>query len=366
MKALAVFPSERNVRLIEQAQPETLGSTQVMMHIREVGICGTDREICAFEYGAPPRGSDRLVIGHESLAEVVDVGTDVDSVKPGDLVVPMVRRPCTHAKCLACRAGRQDFCLSGDFQERGIKHADGFLTEFVVEEEQYLIPVPRALADVAVLVEPLTVAAKAALQMRDIQQRLPYESSHVRGLVLGAGPVGLLGAMALVARGCETYVYSREPSDGERGELVRSFGATYLCAQDHAIGKVGAQIGNIDIIFEATGVSPLAFAALEALGLNGAFIFTGVPGRKPPTELDTDSIMRNIVLKNQLLFGTVNAGRSSYEASIHHLEQFMTLFPASVRRLITGRTPLEGAKDLLTRHDGIKHVVQVSTGRQSN
>jgi threonine dehydrogenase-like Zn-dependent dehydrogenase len=361
MKALAVFPRERNVRLIDQAEPRTLGSTQVMLHVREVGICGTDREICAFEYGTPPPGSDRLVLGHEALAEVVEVGRDVENVRPGDLVVPMVRRPCTHAKCLACRAGRQDFCVSGDFEERGIKHADGFLTEFVTDEEQYLVPVPRALADVAVLVEPLTVIAKAALQRRDVQQRLPYEPSHVRGLVLGAGPVGLLGAMGLVAQGYETYVYSREPADGERGELVRSFGATYLCAQDHAIGKLGARIGNIDIIFEAVGVSSLAFAALEALGPNGVFIFTGVPGRNPPTELDTDSIMRSIVLKNQLLFGTVNAGRSSFETAIQQLEQFMTLFPGSVRRLITGRSPLAGAEDLLARRGGIKDVVQVST-----
>jgi threonine dehydrogenase-like Zn-dependent dehydrogenase len=361
MKALAVFPSERKVRLIEQPQPKTLGSNQVMLRIREVGICGTDREICAFEYGAPPRGADRLIIGHESLAEVVEVGPDVVDVRPGDLVVPMVRRPCTHKTCLACRAGRQDFCLSGDFQERGIQYADGFLTEFVIEEEDYLIRVPRPLDDVAVLVEPLTVVAKAALQRRDIQQRLPYELRHGRGLVLGAGPVGLLGAMALVAAGYETYVYSREPSDGERGDLVRSFGATYLSAQDHAIGMIGAQIGNIDIIFEATGVSALAFAALETLGINGVFILTGVPGQKPPTEVDTDLIMRNLVLRNQLLFGTVNAGRSAYEAAIHQLEQFMTLFPASVRRLITGRSPLEGAQDLLTRRDGIKDVVQVST-----
>lgn len=361
MKALAVFPSERKVRLIDQPQPKTLGSNQVMLHIREVGICGTDREICAFEYGAPPQGSDRLIIGHESLAEVVEVGPDVVDVRPGDLVVPMVRRPCTHRKCLACRAGRQDFCLSGDFQERGIQHADGFLTEYVIEEEDYLIRVPRPLADVAVLVEPLTVVAKAALQLRDIQQRLPYELRHGRGLVLGAGPVGLLGAMALVAAGYETYVYSREPSDGERGALVRSFGATYLSAQEHTIGKIGAQIGNIDIIFEATGVSALAFAALETLGINGVFILTGVPGQKPPIEVDTDMIMRNLVLRNQLLFGTVNAGRSAYEAAIHQLEQFMTLFPASVRRLITGRSPLEGAQDLLTRRDGIKDVVQVST-----
>ncbi|MGE3152259.1 MAG: glucose 1-dehydrogenase [Nitrospiraceae bacterium] len=361
MKALAVFPSDRKVRLIEQAQPGPPGSDQVMLRIREVGICGTDREICAFEYGAPPAGSDRLIIGHESLAEVVEVGADVIDVRPGDLVVPMVRRPCIHPKCLACRAGRQDFCVSGDFQERGIQHADGFLTEFVIEEEPYVIPVPPALADVAVLVEPLTVVAKAALQMRDIQQRLPYEVRHGRGVVLGAGPVGLLGAMTLVARGYETFVYSREPSGGEREALIRSFGATYLSARDHAIGKIGAHIGNIDIMFEATGVSALAFAALEALGVNGVFIITGVPGRKLPTEVDTDLIMRNLVLRNQLLFGTVNAGRSAYEAAIQQLEQFMTLFPASVRGLITGRSPLEGAQDLIARRDGIKDVVQVSS-----
>ena len=126
--------------------------------MRDVGVCGTDREICAFDYGTPPEGCPYLVIGHEALGEVVEVGAEVRRVKPGDLVVPMVRRPCPHEGCMACRANRQDFCYTGDFTERGIVGAHGFLTEFIVDEARYLIPVPAAFRDVMVLVEPLTIA----------------------------------------------------------------------------------------------------------------------------------------------------------------------------------------------------------------
>src|SRR5205823_1946748 len=83
------------------------------------GVCGTDRESCAFQYGTPPAGRDHLVIGYESLGGVEEVGAAASSLKPGDLVVPMVRRHCLHADCVACRAGREDFCFTGDFSGRG-------------------------------------------------------------------------------------------------------------------------------------------------------------------------------------------------------------------------------------------------------
>src|SRR5215469_5889385 len=166
MQALAVFPSKKHLQLVEIPQPKLQRATDVLLRVHEVGLCGTDREISSFEYGSPPPGSDHLILGHESLAEVVEVGREVSSVKPGDLVVAMVRRPCPHAECRACRAGRPDFCLTGDYTERGIKGADGFLTDYVVDDEAFLVKVPRPLADVAVLVEPLTVITKAADQAR--------------------------------------------------------------------------------------------------------------------------------------------------------------------------------------------------------
>src|SRR5262249_20340500 len=114
MRALAVFPNRREVRIIDVAPPERRGERDVMVRIREVGVCGTDREISSFHYGTPAPGSDRLVLGHEALGEVVEVGSGVRTLVPGDLVALTVRRPCEVKTCVACRAGRQDFCVTGE------------------------------------------------------------------------------------------------------------------------------------------------------------------------------------------------------------------------------------------------------------
>ena len=177
MKAVAVVPGTREVRLVEQEAPRVATPTHVKLRMLDVGVCGTDREICAFQYGTPPAGSEHLVIGHESLGQVVEVGPAVTRLKQGDLVVTMVRRPCPHPECRACTRGRQDFCFTGDFSERGIKNLHGFMTETVVDEERYMHLVPAALREVAVLVEPLTIAEKA------ITGRYPVEA--YRDLLLG-------------------------------------------------------------------------------------------------------------------------------------------------------------------------------------
>jgi threonine dehydrogenase-like Zn-dependent dehydrogenase len=329
MKGVGVYPGARRVGLIERDPPTGLQPTQALLRVWEVGICGTDREIASFQHGELPSGSDYLVIGHESVAEVVETGAEVRSLRPGDIVVPMVRRSCPHSSCLACRANRPDFCITGDYQERGIKQAHGFLTEFVTE-------------------------------VSTIRGRLPYEPHRPRGLVIGAGAIGILGAMVAVARGFETCVFSREPATSERAKLVESFGATYISAEDTPANLISDNYGAFDVIFEAAGVPHLAFEVLAALSPNGAFIFTGVPSPEQLHEVNLGRVMRDLVLKNQVLLGTVNASRSSYEAAVQGLVQGMTLFPGSVRSLITAREPLEAAEELLWRRDGIKNVVQVA------
>jgi threonine dehydrogenase-like Zn-dependent dehydrogenase len=77
MRAIAVKPALKQIDLIDQPEPTISHSHQVKLRMIEAGVCGTDREICAFEYGTPPGGSDHLVIGHESLGEVVAVGAAV-------------------------------------------------------------------------------------------------------------------------------------------------------------------------------------------------------------------------------------------------------------------------------------------------
>jgi threonine dehydrogenase-like Zn-dependent dehydrogenase len=361
MRAMAVFPGRRELGLIQVASPVAKGERDVTVRVREVGICGTDREICGFHYGTPPPGKDALVLGHEALGEVVAVGSKVRSLKAGDLVALTVRRPCTDSTCVACRAGRQDFCTTGEFRERGIKEADGFMTELVVEDERYLVRVPRSLAEVGVLIEPLTIAAKAAVDLETILRRYPWEPTGLRALVLGAGPIGLLGAMMLVAHNVDVFVYSLEPADSDRARLTRSFGGNYVSARDTNVAELSSRIGQVDVVFEAVGAASVAFAALHALGPNGAFIFTGVPGGQKSIQIHLDPIMRNIVLRNQVLFGTVNASRAAFEASVRQLEQFMFLFPDAVRALITERAPLEDAPALLQKGGGIKQVLALAS-----
>jgi threonine dehydrogenase-like Zn-dependent dehydrogenase len=359
MQALAVFPSKKTLQLVERPQPRLQDATGVLLRVREVGLCGTDREISSFEYGTPPPGSDHLILGHEALAEVVEVGREVKSVHPGDLVVAMVRRPCAHPECRPCRVGRPDFCVTGDFTERGIKQADGFLADYTLDNEEYLVRVPKPLADVAVLTEPLTVISKAANQASAILGRLPYEPGRQRGLVLGAGAIGLLGAMVLIASGYETVVYSREPEGGDRSRLIESLGASYISAASQPIETLAERTGKVDLVLEAVGVASVMTGASRLLAANGVAVLTGIPAAGAAAQIDGRSL-RDLVLKNQVVFGTVNAGRRDHVSAIQQLEQFMTLFPESVRALITHRVPLGDASKMLTDGGGIKNVVQLN------
>jgi glucose 1-dehydrogenase len=368
VKAVAVFPGSREVKVIEREGPRLLEPDQVLLRVLDVGICGTDKEICSFEYGTPPPGDDHLVIGHESLAEVVEAGPEVGRFAPGDLVVPSVRRPCPHPGCLSCRRGHQDYCYTGDFTERGIKEAHGFMAERVVERERYLNLVPPDLREIAVLAEPLTIAEKALGQIFWLmQQRPPWLSPGTavrqrgRGLsalVLGAGPVGVLGAMTLVNAGFTSYVYSRELPPSPRIDLVGAIGATYVSSQDTTFGELAEKIGNIDLIYEAVGHSHFALEALRVLGTNGIFVLTGVPGLQAFVEADPASLMRDMVLRNQVLLGTVNAGADAFAAALADLAEFRRRWPAVVRTLIGGRYPPEQAPGLiLGRPTGIKTVI---------
>ena len=370
MKAVAVAPKTKTLELIQLAAPKLEQPGDVLVRILDVGVCGTDREICAFDYGTPPVGSDHLVIGHEALGRVEAVGPEVTRVRPGDLVVPMVRRPCGRPECRACREQRQDFCYTGLFSERGIKEQNGFMTELVVDDESYMNVVPPALREIGVLAEPLTIAEKALRQIDEVQTRLPWACPHQigkpadhchRAVVLGAGPVGLLGAMALAATGYEVTVYSREPAPNAKSELLAEIGIPYVSSLDATPERLAAKLGNIDLVYEASGASAASFELMKVLGTNGVFVFTGVPGRKAPIDLDADYLMKRMVLNNQVLFGTVNADRIAFESAIQHLAEFDRRWPRQVRALITGRFPVEAHPMLLQgKAAGIKNVIEFS------
>jgi len=360
MKAVAVYPARQAVGIADVAEPHIATPTEVKLRMLEVGVCGTDKDICAFAYGTPPPGQDRFVLGHESLGEVVEAGPGVADLRAGDLVVSTVRLPCPDANCAACRAGHYDFCMTGNYREHGIKGLDGFMTEFVVEDRHNLHPVARELREVAVLVEPLTIAEKALIEVREIQQRLHWDGGQQLAVVLGSGPVGLLGAMVLVNAGFETYVYSRSPKPNAKADVAEGVGARYISSEETSIDQMAEQVGNIDLIYEAAGAPQFAFEVLKHLGSNGIYVFTGVPRDQAPVEFDTERIMYNLVLKNQVVVGVVNAGRQAFDNAVRDIGVFAVRWPQALGAIITGRYPMEAFHDpVMGKAGGIKNVIEI-------
>jgi glucose 1-dehydrogenase len=359
MKAVAVFPKTKVVKLIDYPEPKIARPTDVKIKISNVGVCGTDREIWEFKYGTPPPGSDYLITGHEAFGQVVEVGEAVRMVKVGDYVVPTVRRGCPE-NCMACEQMRQDFCYTGHFTERGIKGAHGYMTEFVVDDQKYMNVVAPELKDVAVLLEPLTIAQKALMQVYTIQARLPWECRLEQGganqtchtaLVLGAGPVGLLGAMTLRLLNMDVHVVAREAAPNAKAALSESLGAHYLATANTTAQQLTDPLGNIDLIFEATGAAKASFDFLQTLGKNGIFIFTGVPAPMNDITIDAGALMRDIVLENQVVLGTVNAPKIAFENGIKDLAEFQKRWPQALRALITGHLPLDRFQETVKRTD---------------
>jgi threonine dehydrogenase-like Zn-dependent dehydrogenase len=284
-------------------------------------------------------------------------------------VVVTVRRPCTHPSCRPCRAGRQDYCETGTYTERGIQASHGFLTEFVVEDEAYVNVVPRSLRDVAVLVEPLTIAEKALSRVRQMQQHFPWLAHQSttstfglgqRAVVLGAGPIGLLGTMLLVSAGFETTVYSRSKAPDLKSSLVEAIGARYLSSSDCDVAQLAATVGRIDVVYEAVGASQIAFEVMRQLGPHGIFVFTGVPGHESIHAHALDRLMHGLVMWNQAVFGTVNAGPEAFSDAIRDLTIFQQRWPSALSSLISGRYPLEHFQQVLFEPPpGIKHVLLI-------
>jgi glucose 1-dehydrogenase len=302
------------------------------------------------------------------------VGAAVTSLAPGDLVVPSVRRPCPRADCPACRSSSQDFCLTGEYTERGIFGAHGFLVERFAEEERFLHRLSPTMRPVAVLTEPLSIAEKGLRQYLAIQRRLPWlkqagDAAMLEGrraVVLGAGPVGMLGAMLLRLRGCRVWVYSREEVGSPRAALVREMGATFLSAADVDVAQMAEEVGGIDLVYEAAGAPALSLDVLQRMAPSGVFILTGATGGGGHLDVGADALLNSMVGRNLVLAGTVNASHTDFVAAVSDLESFVGAWPEVVPRLITGRFALERFHDRVFHRTGIKEIVELThAGSQS-
>ena len=355
MKALALTPGTSDVRLVERPEPSISAPDEIELRVLQVGICGTDRDEVNGGRARAPEGAEELVLGHEVLGRVVRTGDEVERVRPGDLAVFTVRRGCS--RCLPCGMGRPDMCLTGEFRERGILGLDGFQAEYVVDREAFVVRVPREIAGIGVLTEPLSVVEKAIEEALCIQfVRLPAALATPdwlhgrRCLVAGLGPIGLLAAMVLTLRGAEVYGLDIVDHDSPRPRWLETIGGVYIDGRRLSPADIRSTFGPMDLLFEATGVPKLAFNLIDALALNGVYILTGIPGGHCAAQLHACDLIRQMVLDNQVMIGSVNAARGHFQMAVDDLVQAHLRWPGQVERLITHCFKPEEAAATLREH----------------
>ncbi|HVS66967.1 MAG TPA: glucose 1-dehydrogenase [Mycobacteriales bacterium] len=345
MKACTVKPGDVSSASVEEIPepPESDGS--VLVEGLYVGICGTDVEVSVEGYGEAPPGHERLVLFHESLGRVLEAPED-SGLAAGDLVAGVVRRPDPEP-CDACAQDQWDFCRNGEFTERGIKARDGYGSQRWRVDPKFAIKLDPALDKLGVLLEPTSVVAKAWDQVGKISARSATTAKHA--LVTGAGPIGLLAAMIGRQLGLAVTVLDRV-TDGPKPEMVAELGATYITSLDQLSQAA-------DVVIEATGIGQLVFEVIGRTAPDATVCLTGISSGVHKVGIAADAVNKAMVLSNEVVFGSVNAGLANYQQAAEALSKADNDW---LSQIITRTVPMaEWAQALERQPDDIKVVVDL-------
>ncbi|BFH72352.1 glucose 1-dehydrogenase [Sulfurisphaera javensis] len=359
MKAVIVNPKKQGVEVKDVDIKEPLGKRQVRVKSIFTGICGTDRGIvnAKITFTYPPNGYNFLILGHEELGIVEEVGEDVTTLKKGDYVVPVVRRGC--GVCLNCKIGRQDFCETGNFVEAGIRGKHGFMREEFVDDELWLVKVPDELKEIAVLTEPLSNVVKAIDELLFVQRRMVWtcEDSTFEcrnAFVVGSGPIGTFFSLILTTLGFNVYIINkRDPSPIEE-YIAKRLGAEFINSKTETEEK----LPNADLIVDTSGVPSAFIPLMNKMKPNSALILFGtVEGEK--YEITSDLITA-IVEKNIIVMGSVNASKKDFQGALNYLSIWRSRYLDILEKMITSKVPVDKAPEvLISKPKGeIKTVIQ--------
>lgn len=357
MKAIAVIPGQANsVHLTEIDKPDVntipkgradipdkqgliLPGRGVLVQVLQCGVDGTDKEINDAEYGNAPGNDAFLVIGHENFGRVVKVGENVTEFKPGDLVAATVRR---RGNSIYDQIGHYDMTTGDTYYEHGINLLHGFLTEYYVEDPEYLVRVPWELAHAGVLMEPMSIVEKGIVQTYEIQRRLRLWYPK-KAAVLGAGAIGQLATLVLRLKGMDVTTMARTQAPNVKSGLIEELGARYISTSERSLDHITKEHGPFDIIFEATGSAQVAFKSMEMLEKNGVLILTSITGGDATVGIPGNKINLDFVLNNKVMFGTVNANREHFELGVKDFAHAETEYPGWLSKLLTH--PVDGLEN---------------------
>jgi threonine dehydrogenase-like Zn-dependent dehydrogenase len=345
VRAITVEPhNPQTTRLEDIPEPDpALGS--LLVEAIAVGVCGTDVEIVEGKYGWAPRGRNRLVLGHESLGRVLDPGP-TGAFQEGELVVGIVRRP-DPVPCPSCAVGEWDMCRNGRYTERGIKELHGYGSELWTVETDYAVKLDPRLERVGMLMEPTSVVAKAWDQIERIGNRAYFAPERV--LVTGAGPIGLLAALLGAQRGLEVHVLDHN-TEGPKGELAGALGAHYHSTDVESVAGEAPP----DVIIEATGVPEVVLDAMEHNAAAGVVCLTGVSPRGRELKIDAGGLNRDLVLENDVVFGSVNANERHFDLAA---EALVRADASWLEAMISRRVPLDDFASAVEKQRGDVKVV---------
>ena len=344
VRAVTVTPGvPDSLRLTDEWPEPATEEGAILVEALAVGICGTDHEIIAGHYGEAPPGQERLVLGHESLGRVVEDPTG--TLQKGDLVAGIVRHP-DPVPCSNCAVGEWDMCRNGQYTEHGIKALSGFARDRWRVQPKFAVGLHPILASVGTLLEPTSVVAKAWDHIDRIGSRAEWKPQNV--LVTGAGPIGLLAALLATQRGLAVHVLDLATT-GPKPDLVRSLGATY-----HT-DPVGQLDFDPDVIIECTGAPSVVLDAMCKAGPTGIVCLAGVSSGGRTIDFDAGALNRELVLENNVVFGSVNANHRHWDLAAEALARADQDW---LNSLITRRVPVsQCAEAYASQPDDIKVVL---------
>ncbi len=343
IKAIGVRKGKREPELFEIDAPKIKKKNDVLLEMLQVGVCLTDKDIIENSLVDNPPGDDKLILGHEALAKVIETGTDVKSVKKEDYVVMIPRHSC--GICKPCKSRRSDFCETGLYTAAGQHKRHGYNSELYIEEEEHLVKVPPEIRDVAVLAEPFSVVEKAIMQVKHIQSRIPaYEFQTSKAVVFGMGSVGMSAIALLRNYGIETYVLGRRDKTDPKAKLITEFGAKYVDMRNKNVNIIKKEIGEMDIVIEATGATQLVIDLIELMKRNAIYVFLGIPKGVEELCFNIKGMVHKIVRENLVIMGSVNSQREHFELAVKHIEEIQKKYNGILEKIITDRHSLEDYK----------------------
>ncbi len=310
----------------------------IKIKILENGICGTDREIVNGQLNSAtlPYGYDYLILGHEAIGIIMEDGK---IFKKGDIVMPVNRRGC--GKCLNCLIGRPDFCETGNFVEAGIKGMQGFMSEYIYDDENYLIKVPDDIKDMAILAQPLSDLEKSVEEIINIQKRMIWTCNdntfHCRkALIIGTGTIGILFSLLLKTYGFDVTIANKRYAHENELKIFNMGNIKFY----NSMNGYNFDNNTFDLIIEASGSdADVISETIGSIKNNGIF---GLFGFIRSGDLKLSSyILQNIVYKSIAIVGLINGQKPHFEMAMNHLVQWKQLYPGIENLLITNEIKID-------------------------